>query len=647
MKPKLLGKILKRSPICLSLLLIVCNLSHLAFAEEFKLNSYFPTPYGTFNTFNLLPQNDLAVPCQTGTVYVNALNVPQYCDLSQTWSNFPSVWSQNGDDIFLSDTALFPDVHVGINIENVPDLDDSVSLHLVDGLNFDTTANVNYSFGGQLVLAAPNASLVMVAEDAPGLASSILLTETTDISGLYQNTWSINRNGTTSDFGTFSIAYSDTVNSEFWEIKNRILMIEPDGKTALGAFDQNAGDPSRPLSELHIQSDDTSVAIRLEEETTADGKTVFEFQSQDDNKFHIYGGESPDGTCLDAGATCKTRMTILPDGKIGLNTENPSSQLELGGDGSILLQNEVFGDVGIAFIDQDPGFKDYNIRKLDGLLAIEEAPISHFSFSWPPAFILRDDGNIGMGLQVPETYLHIQTEFGLHTDVNYSNADGFIFQSHDSMLQIIGENADTTMSHIVLSSTPNSPAQDSKHWIISHFGPDRNHDFAIHYKRANGAFDVTTADPEYLVLQANGNVGIGRRNPAHLLELKNPSNPALPGAHCTGTTFVNVSSRESKNNIYPLSEQEAFAVIKDIEPVQFYYKVDPDDPRIGFIAEDVPELVASEDRKTLTPMDITAVLTKVMQQHEHTIGQQNNALEKQAEDIDRLLNDLKKWNEGL
>ena len=41
---------------------------------------------------------------------------------------------------------------------------------------------------------------------------------------------------------------------------------------------------------------------------------------------------------------------------------------------------------------------------------------------------------------------------------------------------------------------------------------------------------------------------------------------------------------------------------------------------VGFIAEDVPELVATKDRKGLSPMDIVAVLTKVVQEQRSTIG---------------------------
>ena len=36
----------------------------------------------------------------------------------------------------------------------------------------------------------------------------------------------------------------------------------------------------------------------------------------------------------------------------------------------------------------------------------------------------------------------------------------------------------------------------------------------------------------------------------------------------------------------------------------------------GFIAEDVPELLANKDRNGLSPMDIVAVLTKVVQEQQ-------------------------------
>ena len=54
-------------------------------------------------------------------------------------------------------------------------------------------------------------------------------------------------------------------------------------------------------------------------------------------------------------------------------------------------------------------------------------------------------------------------------------------------------------------------------------------------------------------------------------------------------------------------------------PVKFVYKANPSEHHVGFIAEDVPALVATSDRKSLSPMDVVAVLTKVVQEQQKTI----------------------------
>ena len=48
------------------------------------------------------------------------------------------------------------------------------------------------------------------------------------------------------------------------------------------------------------------------------------------------------------------------------------------------------------------------------------------------------------------------------------------------------------------------------------------------------------------------------------------------------------------------------AALKDLKPTRFTYRVDNSDEYPGFIAEDVPESVATKDRKGLSPMDIVA-----------------------------------------
>ncbi len=119
-----------------------------------------------------------------------------------------------------------------------------------------------------------------------------------------------------------------------------------------------------------------------------------------------------------------------------------------------------------------------------------------------------------------------------------------------------------------------------------------------------------------------GNVGIGTQSPTHLFQLSG-------GAYSDGATWVNASSRELKENIDTLSSDAAIKTLDGLTPVTFNYKTDAGDRHVGFIAEDVPDLVATKDRKGLSAMDIVAVLTKVVQEQRRT-------MEVMQDKIDRL-----------
>ncbi len=118
-----------------------------------------------------------------------------------------------------------------------------------------------------------------------------------------------------------------------------------------------------------------------------------------------------------------------------------------------------------------------------------------------------------------------------------------------------------------------------------------------------------------ITIDGSGNVGIGQERPTQPLEMAS-------GAHVTtGGAWTNNSSRRAKENIADLTFEEALAVLAELEPVRFNYKVDAEDQYIGFIAEDVPELVASKHRTGLSAMDIVAVLTKVVQAQQERIDE--------------------------
>ena len=86
-------------------------------------------------------------------------------------------------------------------------------------------------------------------------------------------------------------------------------------------------------------------------------------------------------------------------------------------------------------------------------------------------------------------------------------------------------------------------------------------------------------------------------------------------------TISEGSSRKLKEDIDYVSGQEAIETLNGLNPVKFKYKADnASEEHLGFIAEDVPELVAVQDRKHLRTMDITAVLTKVVKEQQRIIS---------------------------
>jgi hypothetical protein len=120
------------------------------------------------------------------------------------------------------------------------------------------------------------------------------------------------------------------------------------------------------------------------------------------------------------------------------------------------------------------------------------------------------------------------------------------------------------------------------------------------------------------------------------------------GASLTATgVWADASSREYKENITVLSAEEAINALAGLSPVRYNYKVDKDEKHVGFIAEDVPELVATKDRKTLSPLDIVAVLTKVVQEQKETLDAKSQIVESQQKTLEEQQKMIAKISEKL
>ena len=144
-----------------------------------------------------------------------------------------------------------------------------------------------------------------------------------------------------------------------------------------------------------------------------------------------------------------------------------------------------------------------------------------------------------------------------------------------------------------------------------------------------GGHRFLVSSVEKMRIEPSGEVGIGQSSPSYPLHMGS-------GAHVTtGGVWTDASSRDYKENIKNLSTKKAFNTLKKLQPVTYNYKKEKENNYVGFIAEDVPELIAQKDRKSLSPMNVVGVLTKVVQEQQKEIEKFKNELKEVWEIINK------------
>ena len=135
------------------------------------------------------------------------------------------------------------------------------------------------------------------------------------------------------------------------------------------------------------------------------------------------------------------------------------------------------------------------------------------------------------------------------------------------------------------------------------------------YGRPQGDFHIDSTQP--LIINRDGPfVRIGNEIwPSYPLHMAS-------GAHVTvGGVWTNASSRNLKENIRDLTAEDAIEALSQLNPQRYNYKLDKEEECLGFISEDVPDLVATKDKKSMSPMDLVALLTKVVQRQQERIDE--------------------------
>lgn len=334
-------------------------------------------------------------------------------------------------------------------------------------------------------------------------------------------------------------------------------------------------------------------------------------------------------------------VTVTGEGNVGIGLTDPTHKLVVdGGNVRVAGQNRL--TFGGAFSQE----YIYNPNGVSLRIHVGNDDRIHIS----------NAGNVGIGTTGPFSRFHVHSEGISRQDLSTASTSEPVFQrffhseniqggavgfdTNDGVLKLIhGGNFDTSTSGLMISESGNVGIGGLP--VAARLGIDGNLQFSPGGRRtikfldplrslfigANPAEaergphaihlvtdDGTGSTERISIVGDAGHVGIGKASPNFPLEMGS-------GAHVTtGGVWVDASSRQLKEGITNLPLEDAIAALDGLQPVTFSYKAEPRESYVGFIAEDVPDLVATGDRKSLSPMDIVAVLTRVVQHQQQQIA---------------------------
>jgi hypothetical protein len=237
------------------------------------------------------------------------------------------------------------------------------------------------------------------------------------------------------------------------------------------------------------------------------------------------------------------------------------------------------------------------------------------------SFVVAEDGRVGIGTTTPGQ------------DLDVVAPDNGLIRLSNTVADSTTKVSRMVLRHYLNAQLPVylfGAASTSTNNFVAFGGGNTIGNAATQIDLFTAENTTTVVGSPRLTIKGNGNIGIGTTTPAHPLNMGS-------GAHVTtGGVWTDASSREYKDNIESLTQEEAANTLMGLNPVKFAYKVDRTEKHVGFIAEEVPDLIATKDRKGLSPMDIVAVLTKVVQEQQKTNQEQQTVIKTLTEKLAQL-----------
>jgi Family of unknown function (DUF6519)/Chaperone of endosialidase len=372
----------------------------------------------------------------------------------------------------------------------------------------------------------------------------------------------------------------------------------------------------------------------------------------------------------------KSLFAIKDDGKVGIGIDNPEQKLVIN-NGKVGIGYNDSNQTATLAIKENVGIGTIQPNALLNIKApTKDGQITSFLVQNPESslFAIKDDGKVGIGTIQPNALLDIKTatKDGIMSSFLVQNPDRALLAVKDDGKVGIGifqPKAKLEIKGVIPSFGTGEIKSDRANKITGiqtqfqqelrigdtitvgtqpRIITDIDDDNSL---TVNAAFDpdlpsngttftyelpilrlLDSDDKTQMIVTNSGNVSIGNAFPNTNAKL------FVDGDLRVNGKLLQNSSRELKENITKLSSQEALETLNLLEPVKFTYK-DSSDPKIhvGFISQDVPDLLASSDKTSVSPVDIAAVLTKAVKDQQVTISLLVHALKEHQKQISTLL----------
>lgn len=603
------------------LLLFIWTWAVPASADGLDFTSYYPSPFGRYSSFRLIPQPEIvpSTNCEPGTFYTNSTDngLPYFCVLGSPsqYLPFPGVWTLNNNDIYPTDTVSRTVVQLEKERVGIGTINPELKLTLMGD-------------GGILGIddqMAPYSSL-------PNLSGSLFFyypKKQAFRAGLSQsNEWYENKIGNNS----IALGFKTEASQDYATVLGGNSNEATGLNTAIGGGASNVvnGNGAYVLGgQLNSSSNNSTVAAGLRNNASgslavisggadnvasAQGATVSGgSENVSSQSFGVVNG----GKNNQATNTHSTVAGGLNNSATGArsivsggfnNTASGDDSTVSGGRSNSALRN---------FSTVSGGYRN-SVDAAQSIIAGGEQNLieyNHALSSFAYGTILGGNSNtVSMSF---ETFGSNSTIIGGSNNMT-SGASTLLGGKN----MILSHTADRTFLW-GYNYTPITPVNTANALLVyaGRVGFRDTNPAAILEINNNGHTDNYLAVTNSLVatpgikfiITANGRIGVGVTSPSHPFQFAN-------GAYVDSAgRFQPASSRKFKKHITNLDLPQAKATLNKLSPLKYNYKNLKDEVYLGFIAEDVPDLVAEETREGVNAMDITAILTKVIKDQQQVL----------------------------